>query len=277
MPLPTSRYLPYMRIIGCALVVGCFLPLSAWGKPTPPPKRNWKHDIAQTCKTKGSAVKSAKPYVLQKAGKTAGFALGHVKKATKGANTSLVWLSYRRCKTGWCPLRCLTLQTVRCSAQPKPGCVFQYRGVRLIDLNAASTDVAPESGSWYGTTVQEPKQTAQWPLLFVQGQTNWGTGDKQRTQTKTTLISLQQAQHPRVLNTLVTKKQWPPILIAGRKQDPIGNRMRLIQFRRQPYQPVQMTTIERPIPSPFDRCCKPKDTYQNYQLSTQGFEKVFAL
>lgn len=249
----------------------------AQAAPSTMPTRVWKNDVATSCKVKPDSIKKVKHYTLNKAGEIVGFALAHIQTSSKLRPTALVWLPYQRCKSGWCPQQCITLQTESCAGSSKSGCFFQFRASQLIDLQAPSTDVSPESGSWWGTKLQEPKQQAKWPLLLIQGQVIRGSGNKQRSETKTTLLSLRQATQPRPLKTLVTRKQWPVVLIAGRKQDPIGKRIRLIQFRHPAFQPIRMTTIQRPIPSPFDRCCKPKDTYQTFELSSKGFARVFAL
>lgn len=162
-------------------------------------------------------------------------------------------------------------------ARSKPSCYAQFRVLQLIDLKAKETIVQPESGSWWGGSLTEAAKPNAWPVLLLQNQILRDTGDRQRTEIHTLFLSLQDEQQPRALMKLLTYERWPPVLIAGRKQDPVGRRVHTIQFQHQSDQPIELTTIERIIPSPFDRCCKPQDTYKRYQLAPQGFEVVHSL
>lgn len=234
----------------------------------------WKRAVAQVCGVSMGRVEKIQSYHSKQAGHTKSFALGLVWVDAAKTTSQLVFVSYFRCNIGWCRSSCMYLHEQICSSRSKPSCYAQFRVLRLVDLQDQETIVKPESGSWWESVVVEPKKPTRWPMLLIQHQILRDTGDNQRTEIHTIFLSLQSEQQPRQLMKLLTYERWPPVLTAGRKQDPIGRRVYHLQFQQTAGQPIELTTIERPIPSPFDRCCQPQDTHKRYQLATQGFEVV---
>lgn len=265
-----------LYVLGFALIFPLNLAFSKPRKGPVLPKRAWKKELHQACKIPLPSLSQARPYLLHNAGQTVGIVLGKSWKSKSRHISSFYALTYRDSAKGWQVGRCIKLLEERCAPNKKPRCEHQVRASQLIDLQANQTTVRPENGSWFGSRVIEPKAKASWPLLFVQSKTLRGSSDKRRSRTQTILLSLR-TQTPRPLMKLTTRKRWPPILIVGRKQEPIGRRIQELKFSYSPQQPIQLHTIQIPIPSPFDKCCKPKKTFKQYHLSSQGFSEVQSL
>ncbi len=250
---------------------------SATSRPNPAlPSRAWKQEVSRACRIVPQQIIQTRPYHLQHAGKTVGLVLAKAWEKKSHKLSILYALTYRSSSKGWKPGQCIQLFKEHCSAKNKPYCEHQIRASQLIDLQAPNTSVTPTNGSWFGHTVLEPTKQARWPLLFIQSKTIRGTGNQQRSRTQTVMLSLR-TQRPRPLMKILTMKRWPPILLIGRKQEPVGLRVQTLQFRYGPYQPIQLITVQLPIPSPFDKCCKPHKTFKRYQLSNQGFSQVHSL
>jgi hypothetical protein len=198
------------------------------------------------------------------------------KHAIRGELSTLAFVSYFKCKGGLCADKCVIMHKALCPSNKQSQCVHQMRAIQVIDLMDSTNDIDPGSGSWWGTSVPEPRSPIKHPLLLLQSRVVRGHNDKQYIDTHTILLSLQRPRSPQIAKSVHSLRREPPRPRAGRKHPPVGHIVQQLQFRKQ-FGQIELKIISIDIPSPFNRCCEPTATHSKYTLKNGLFQRSFSL